>query len=210
MAGARNTLLFSGLAAVLVVSGCVPFFVAKDAYPHYPILQLADPNGNLHWFEVDAEIVEAVFVAPASPGRTILFERMRALGMEPDSAETVDLYSYLIEEQEVRFIVPEEGQDIPTPVGFVVTQLSGTVTGSPGRFRIAPERIWARAREQDLERVNFQFQVGGQTQEITGLLFTEMVRLANRLEFSPGHNPEGGDECIKIRDCQLVCDEEEN
>lgn len=221
MATRRIPMLFLASTLVLGVLSCgeaeeeieVLGGVPDNVSPHFPIIQVADSEENMHWFEVDGLVVEAIYAAPATPERRLLITRLLSLGFDDAdiaAIQTRDLFEFLSEATvEVSFLVPDDA----TPLRLDATAIAQfeSQVENVRVWQLEPatlDSLWGDPVASSAER--FPFELDGVETTWAGNLATYSVPVARRIDIVVGHNPEGVDLCLKLRSCEIICDDVES
>jgi hypothetical protein len=225
MAIRRITLLFltTALTTALIVglSTCTAPDTEEQAttstgqIAHFPLIEAPDSFNVMHVFRLNGRAVEAVFFAPASNGRAGLISVIEQYGFTETDMLDRDLFSFL---NDSTVLVPELLPDSATSATILALDVSteglvgsAVINGQQRSLLFADPGAWGKAPPTPGEMIAFSFRLGsagpqGTEQRGSGWLISTSYRVADPLGIST-HNPDGSDDCLKIRDCELRCDE---
>ena len=223
MATRRIPLLFLASTLFLGVLSCAQdgeepegdVIVPDNVAPHFPIIQVADSLENMHWFEVDGLAVEAIYAAPATPGRRLLITRLLSLGFDDadiEAIQTRDLFEFLSEDSvDVRFLVPNDetaSQLNATAIAQFESQVENVRVWQLGPAAL--DSLWGVPDPDASSDESFPFELNGVETTWAGNLVRYSIRVAQRIDVVAGRNQEGVDQCLKLRSCELICDDVED
>jgi len=216
MAAKRTLLLAASLAALVVILAAAVPTLRPDqeqlgpqvgsGYPHNPIIQLEDDQHQMRLIELDARVVEAVFMAPASPRAALLEATLVRFGMSLDTADTVNLYHFVLNNSRPDTVLVPDPTFAMALHGIRDRVASGYFPVTGRYYSLASPELWGRDFRGLVPDSIIVRYPGGPVYRGVGYLVEESVPIGRLLPGSGGHNPPGTDECIKLRTCELICD----
>ena len=217
----RFTLLLIGTGLILGVTACEPpaqtlnliGAVSGDfqsTFPHSPHLLLPDLEHQMHLWELDSRVVEAIIVAPASRDRALLMERLVARGFDPEQATDTLLHEFLKTHRvltpvlvpNAEFEVRLKALNAKVVTGTLTTAAPGLAAGAV--LPLGNPGLWSQELAGPV--VDFTIWVADVEIRGTGTLYQENISVGRLLNLPLGPNQGGIDECIKLSSCELFCD----
>lgn len=189
---ASDTLVFS---LAITADGTVPVLqqtppwerVWEREYTLYPRIRLGDADGHVWEAVLEPLAVEALVVAPRSPDRQLLLERVGRLFPDPARISHVNLLAWLRSAKiPIRAFIPYDSSDLTEETWM---ELVTTMVELPP------------PAEYSLGSVVGEDSIGA----MAGAWVDYTVSVAHQLYLVEGHNPPP-DNCIKLSDCSLICD----